>query len=350
MEKNSKIYVAGHTGLVGSSIMRALHAQGYKNLVFRDISELNLMDFNAANEFINKEKPEYVFLAAAKVGGILANSSFKADFIYQNLQIQNNVIHSSYQAGVKKLLFLGSSCIYPKLSSQPIKEEYFLSGYLEETNDAYAIAKIAGIMMCRSYNEQYGVNFISAMPTNLFGYNDNFDLNTSHVLPALIRKMHMGKCLEKSDWDSLRSDLDKRPVSGINGKASEKEIIEILNKFGIEKSNGKVTVMLWGTGMPKREFLFVEDLADALVYLMNNYNDNSIINVGTGRDITILKLALMIKEIIGFTGEINFDSSKPDGTPQKLLDVSKINGIGWLAKTSLKDGIESTYKWYLNGF
>ena len=308
MDKGSKIYLAGHTGLVGSAIHRKLLEYDYKNIVARTIEELDLTDEYKVKEFFEMEKPEYVILAAAKVGGIWANKSKKAEFIYDNLQIQNNVIHNAHLSGVKKLLFLGSSCIYPKLSPQPIKEEYLLSGYLEETNDAYAIAKIAGIKMCQSYREQYGSNFISAMPTNLFGYNDNFDLKNSHVLPALIRKFHEAKV----------SDAEK--------------------------------VVIWGTGTPKREFLFVDDLADALVYLMNNYNESEIINVGTGKDITINDLALTIKEIVGFEGDLEYDKSKPDGTPQKLLDVSKINNVGWKEKTSLKEGIKLTYQWFLDHY
>ncbi|HOJ64273.1 MAG TPA: GDP-L-fucose synthase [Spirochaetota bacterium] len=305
MEKKSKIFVAGHRGLVGSAIVRKLQQEGYNNLILRTREELDLTNFNAVSEFFKKEKSEYVFLAAAKVGGILANSTKKAEFIYENLQIQNNVIHNAYLNNVKKLLFLGSSCIYPKMCPQPIKEEYLLSGYLEPTNDAYAIAKIAGLIMCRSYNEQYGANFISAMPTNLYGYNDNFDLNSSHVLPALIRKFHEAKVENKKE------------------------------------------VIVWGTGSPLREFLFVDDLADALLFLMNNYNENIHINVGTGEDISIKDLAFLIKEVVGFNGQITFDTSKPDGTPRKLLDVSRINKLGWKAKTSLKDGIKLTYEWYL---
>ncbi|OHD12053.1 MAG: GDP-fucose synthetase [Spirochaetes bacterium GWB1_27_13] len=308
MDKNSKIYVAGHRGLVGSAIVRKLQGEGYNNLVLKTHKELDLLDANAVKNFFEKEKPDYVFQAAAKVGGILANSTQKADFIYQNLQMQNNIIHNSYIYGVKKLLFLGSSCIYPKLCPQPIKEEYLLSGYLEQTNDAYAIAKIAGLIMCKSYNEQYKTNFISAMPTNLYGYNDNFDLKNSHVLPALIRKFH----------DAKINKLDK--------------------------------VLVWGTGSPLREFLFVEDLADALIFLINNYNEDTHINVGTGEDVSIKDLALIVKKIVGFEGVIEFDTTKPDGTPRKLLDVSKLNGLGWKAKTSLEEGIRLTYKWYLENY
>lgn len=306
MNKDSKIYLAGHTGLVGSAILRCLERAGYTNIITRSIDKLNLMDSVAVKKFFEDELPEYVFVAAAKVGGIDANNNYPADFIYQNLVIQNNIIHNAYLSGTKKLLFLGSSCIYPKLAEQPIKEEYLLSGYLEPTNDAYAIAKIAGIKMCQSYNRQYGTNFMAAMPTNLYGQNDNFDLNSSHVLPALIRKFHEAKI------------------------------------------NNSPTVEVWGTGSPKREFLFVDDLAEALLFLMNNYNDSEIINVGTGIDLNIKELAELIKKIVGFEGEINWDKSKPDGTPRKLLDVSKINTLGWKSKTSLEDGIRMTYEWYKN--
>jgi len=306
MDLNSKIFVAGHKGLVGSSIVRKLQKDGYNKVVTRTKEEVNLLDSFSVRNFFEKERPEYVFLAAAKVGGILANSSQKGDFIYQNLQIQNNVIHNAYLSGVKKLLFLGSSCIYPKNCPQPIKEEYLLSGYLEETNDAYAIAKIAGLVMCRSYNNQYKTNFISAMPTNLYGYNDNFNLQTSHVLPALMKKFHDAKIYNQKD------------------------------------------VTVWGTGTPLREFLFVEDLADALIFLMNNYNEDIHINGGMGRDISIKDLAYLIRDIVGFKGDIVFDSTKPDGTPRKLLDVSRLEKAGWKAKTSLEDGIKATYQWFLD--
>lgn len=304
MQKDSKIYIAGHTGLVGSAIRRNLQNNGFDNLIYQSSKELDLTDYNQTLEYFQKEKPEYVFLSAAKVGGILANRDYPADFIYQNLRIQLNVIESSRQVGVKKLLFLGSSCIYPKLAPQPIKEEYLLDGKLEETNEPYAIAKIAGIKLCQAYNRQYGTKFISAMPTNLYGINDNFDLNTSHVLPAIIRKMH----------DAKINNLD--------------------------------TVTLWGTGTPRREFLFVDDLAEALVFLMHQYEGNDWINVGTGEDISIKELAQIIKEIVGYQGQIIWDTTKPDGTPRKLLDVSKINQLGWKAKTSLKDGIEQTVEYF----
>ena len=304
MDSLSKIYIAGHKGLVGSAIVRALKKQGYNNFILRTHSELDLLDQKSATDFFKKEKPEYVFLAAAKVGGIMANRTYPADFIYQNLQIQNNIIHHSHLNGVKKLLFLGSSCIYPRLARQPIKEEYLLTEALETTNESYAIAKIAGIKMCQAYNKQYGTDFISVMPTNLYGPNDNFDPETSHVLPALIRKFHEAKI------------------------------------------NNQTEVVVWGTGAPKREFLYVDDLADACIFLMNNYDNSEIINIGTGEDISIKELAEMIKEITGFTGEINWDASKPDGTPRKLLDVSKLHNLGWKHQINLPDGILSVYEWY----
>ncbi len=305
MEKQAKIYVAGHTGLVGSSIMRCLHRNGYENILTKEFNELDLRNQEAVEDFFAKEKPQYVFLAAAKVGGILANNTYPAEFIYDNLLIEANIIHYAYKNNVKKLLFLGSSCIYPKMAPQPIKEEYLLSGYLEPTNEAYAIAKIAGIELCKFYRRQYGCNFISAMPTNLYGINDNFDLNSSHVLPALIRKFHEAKINNQSE------------------------------------------VVLWGTGNPMREFLFVDDLADALLFLMLNYNEESHINVGTGEDIRIGDLALLVKDIVGFKGEIVHDLNKPDGTPRKLLDVSKLHTSGFKHKTSLKEGISKVYQWYL---
>lgn len=301
MEKNSKIYVAGHRGLAGSAIVRKLKEEGYQNLLLKTSAELDLRDQKAVKEFFEKEKPEYVFLAAAKVGGINANNTYPADFIYDNLCIQNNVIHESYQQGVKKLLFLGSSCIYPKNSKQPIKEDYFLSGYLEPTNDAYAIAKIAGIKMCQSYHKQYGCNFISAMPTNLYGPGDNYDLKNSHVLPALLRK------------------------------------------FNEAKINNKPTVTIWGTGNPRREFLHVDDLASACLFLMDHYNDPDIINVGVGKDISIAEMAVMIKNISQYEGKLVFDTSMPDGTFQKLLDVSKLHSLGWQSEIGFEEGVRNTY-------
>jgi GDP-L-fucose synthase len=304
MEKNSKIYLAGHTGLVGSAIMRRLTSAGFTNIITRDISKLDLTRQAEAETFFAEHKPEYVFLAAARVGGIHANNTFPAEFIYQNVMIEANVIHSAYKYGVKKLLFLGSSCIYPKLAPQPMKEEHLLTGLLESTNEAYAIAKITGIELCKFYRRQYGCNFISAMPTNLYGINDNFDLNTSHVLPALIRKFHEAKI------------------------SREKEVV------------------IWGSGKPRREFLFVDDLADALLFLMQNYNEESHINIGTGEDIEIIELAKLIQKIVGFKGEIKRDLSKPDGTPRKLMDVSRLHALGWKHGTAMEEGIRSVYEWY----
>ena len=305
MKKSSRIYVAGHRGLVGSAIMRKLKDSGYENLVVRTYDELDLVRQKRVEEFFEEERPEYVFLAAAKVGGILANSQFPAEFMYSNLVIETNIIHSSNIHGVKKLLFLGSSCIYPKHCPQPMKEEHLLSGYLEPTNEPYAVAKIAGIKMCQSYNRQYGTRFISVMPTNLYGPGDNFDLKTSHVLPALIRKFHEAK-------------------------------------MGGDKS-----VEVWGTGAPRREFLYVDDLADACLYLMNNYDGDNIINVGVGRDLSIRELSEMVGEVVGFKGDLRFDHTKPDGTPLKLLDVSKLMALGWQAHTPLAEGIKKAYQWYL---
>ena len=308
IEKNSKIYVAGHQGLVGSAIIRFLKKQNYTNFIERTHKELDLTNQEEVNKLFEKEKPEYVFLAAAKVGGILANNTYPAQFIYSNLEIQNNIIDACYKYKGKKLLFLGSSCIYPKFAPQPISEEYLLSGKLEPTNEPYAIAKIAGIIMCQSYNREYNTNFISVMPTNLYGPNDHYDLYNSHVLPALIRKFH-------------------------EAKKAKAEFVEI-----------------WGTGNVKREFLYIDDLAEACVFLMNNYNDSEIINIGTGEDITIKSLAEIIKDVVGYEGEFRFDTSKPDGTPRKLLNVEKINKIGWKAKIDIKKGIELTYKDYLRRF
>jgi GDP-L-fucose synthase len=305
MNKDSKIYVAGHNGMVGSAIVRKLKELGYNKIITSDRNSVDLLNQNRVKMFFGHEQPEYVFLCAAKVGGIKANDDFRADFIYENLMIQSNVIKASFDNKVKKLLFLGSSCIYPKFSEQPIKEEYLLTGSLEPTNDAYSIAKIAGIKMCQSFNQQYGTNYISVMPTNLFGPNDNYDLNNSHVLPALIRKFHEAKV---NDSDSVE---------------------------------------IWGTGTPKREFLYVDDLADACHYLMLNYNGSEIVNVGTGEDVTIKDLALTVKEVIGYDGDIYFNTDMPDGTPRKLLDVSKLKELGWMANTSLKDGIKKAYLDYV---
>ena len=302
MKKQDKIYIAGHRGMVGSAILRALQAQGFSNFLLRTSGELDLRNQQAVADFFAAEKPDYVFLAAAKVGGIVANNTFRADFIYENLMIQNNVIHQAYENGVKKLMFLGSSCIYPKLAPQPLKEEYLLTGLLEPTNEPYAIAKIAGIKMCDGYRDQYGCNFISVMPTNLYGPNDNYDLNNSHVLPAMLRK------------------------------------------FITAKRNGDASVTIWGTGSPKREFLHANDLAEACLFLMENYNDSGLVNIGIGEDISILELARLVKKIVGFEGEILTDTTKPDGTPRKLMDVSKLNGLGWKAKITLDEGIQKVYE------
>ncbi|MDA0902430.1 MAG: GDP-L-fucose synthase [Proteobacteria bacterium] len=304
MKLDSKIFIAGHNGLVGSAILRRLQKEGYNNLITRNRSELDLMDFNAVKEFFAQQNPEYVVLAAAKVGGIKANTDYIADFTYENLQIQNNVIHCSYLYKVSKLIFLGSSCIYPKECPQPIKEEYILTGPLEQSNYGYAIAKIAGVKMCQAYKEQYGCNFISLMPTNMYGENDNFDLNTSHVLPALIRKFHEAKI------------------------------------------NDAKEVEVWGSGKPKREFLYADDLAEACLFIFNSDKAEGLINVGVGKDLTIAELAELIKNIVGFKGNIKFDSSKPDGTMRKVLDVSKINNLGWEARTKLEEGVRKAYDWY----
>ncbi len=348
MNKESKIYVAGHRGLVGSAIVRELKRKGYKNIVGKTHSELDLERQSDVEKFFEKEKPDYVFLAAAKVGGILANKTYPAEFIYSNLSVEVNVIHSAYKYGVKKLLFLGSSCIYPKYAPQPMKEEYLLTSPLEPTNEAYAIAKIAGLKMCRYYNDQYGTNFISVQPTNLYGPGDNYDLFNSHVLPALIRKFHLGKLLIEGDFEGIVKDFKKRPMDGFPLKGSESEIKEYLLKFGIEEKR----IVLWGTGKPRREFLYVDDLAEAVVYLMENYNYSDIgelINIGTGEDIEIRELAEMVKGIVGYSGDIFWDKEKPDGTPRKLLDVARINKLGWRAKTDLQTGIKLTYEDYLFG-
>jgi|WetSurMetagenome_2_1015567.scaffolds.fasta_scaffold40595_2 GDP-L-fucose synthase len=369
MNKNGKIYIAGHNGMVGSAIARNLSANGFINQVFTPFSKYDLTDQMTVEGFFEKEKPEYVFLAAAKVGGILSNNKYRAQFIYENLMIQNNIIHQSYIHGVKKLLFLGSSCIYPANCPQPIKEGYLLTGDLEYTNEPYAIAKIAGIKMCESYNVQYGTNFVSVMPTNLYGPNDNYNLETSHVLPALIRKMHFGKCLENNDWIAIREDLKKRPVEGVNEKGTESEILDILSKYGIQRTEKGITINLWGTGNPYREFLYVDDLAEACVFVMKNVDfkdltvqthqpsgsspqppsniKNTHINIGTGRDLRIKELAELIKNVAGFKGELLWDNSKPDGTYRKLLDVSKINSLGWKEKVGLYEGIKIIYSNYL---
>lgn len=360
MEKDAKIYIAGHRGLVGSAILKNLEARGYSNFVTRTHKELDLTNSIAVAEFFSIEKPDYVFLAAAKVGGIVANNTYRADFIYDNLMIQNNVIHQSYVHKVKKMMFLGSTCIYPKQCPQPMKEEYLLTDTLEYTNEPYAIAKIAGIKMCESYNLQYDTNFISVMPTNLYGPNDNFDLEKSHVLPALIRKMHLGKALESGDWNSIRKDLNNLPIEGVNGSAMDEDIYEVLEKYGIQKKGDTVHLEIWGSGKPMREFLWSEDMADACVFLMEEreFKDcydtstkevrNTHINIGTGVDISIKELAKLIRETIGFKGKLYFNSDKPDGTMKKLTDPSKLHGLGWKHTIDLKEGVEKMYQWYTN--
>jgi GDP-L-fucose synthase len=424
MEKNSKIYIAGHKGLVGSAIWKTLTNKGYTNLIGRTFEELDLMDPRSVSAFFEEEKPEYVFLAAAKVGGIIANTTYRGQFIYENLMIQNNVVHQAYMHGVRKLLFLGSTCIYPREAPQPMPEDCLLTSPLEYTNEPYAIAKIAGIKLCESYNLQYGTNFLSVMPTNLYGPNDNFNLETSHVLPALIRKIHLGKCLENNDWKAIRKDLHKRPIEGVDGSASVNEIINVLSMYGViltTKEEGSVRtdsslslgmthnnvqVEIWGSGAPMREFLWSEEMAEACVFVMGNvdFKDvarhqasspdahrdlrfastsriqnpessiesclwrdhaprdiqkpetrnqkpetrNTHINIGTGKEVSIKQLSNLIKEIVGFAGELKFNSSKPDGTMRKLTDPSKIHRLGWHHKIEIDKGIERLYNWYLN--
>ena len=361
MNKDAKIYVAGHRGLVGSAIVKNLNTKGYQNLVLRTHSELDLTDTPAVSAFFKEERPDYVFLAAAKVGGIVANNTYRAEFIYENLMIQNNVIHQAYLHNVKKLLFLGSTCIYPKNCPQPMKEDYLLTDVLEYTNEPYAIAKIAGIKLCESYNLQYGTNFMSVMPTNLYGPNDNFDLEKSHVLPALIRKIHLGKALETHNWQAIRTNLNHLPIEGVDGNASENTILEVLTKYGLSRtSDGTVQVEIWGSGKPMREFLWSEDMADACVFLMQNqeFTDtypigsseirNTHINIGTGEDISISNLAQVIQKQIGFSGLFYFNSDKPDGTQKKLTDVTKLNNMGWKHTIDLKKGIARAHDWYIN--
>lgn len=363
MNLNSKIYIAGHKGLVGSAILKNLQQKGYTNLIIRSHQEMDLTCQQAVMDFFALEEPEYVFLAAARVGGIMANNTYRGQFIYDNLMIQNNVIHSAYLCGVKKLMFLGSTCIYPRDARQPMKEDTLLTGPLEYTNEPYALAKIAGIKLCESYNLQYGTNFISVMPTNLYGPNDNFDLEKSHVLPAILRKIYLGKCLENGDWTAVRADLNRRPVEGISGENSEDEIQRILARYGIQMANnGKVSIEIWGTGNPMREFLWSEEMADACVYLMEKigFKDllgkhlasakevrNTHINIGTGKEISIRDLAFLIRDTVSFQGELVFNTSKPDGTLRKLTDVSKLNALGWHHHIEIQDGIKKLLDWYL---
>ena len=345
MKKGARIYIAGHHGLVGSAFVRKLQAEGYTNLITRTHDELDLLRQGRVEAFFQTEKPEYVILAAAKVGGIWGNKTYPAEFIYENIAIQTNVIHAAYTNSVDKLLFLGSSCIYPKHCPQPIKEEYLLSDYLEPTNEPYAVAKIAGIKMCQSYNRQYNTRFISAMPNNLYGPNDNFDLETSHVLPALIRKFHLAKLAEAGDWQAIQDDEATRGQVPNDIKTALG--LDPATNLPIGGTKVDPMIILWGTGAPRRELLHVDDLADAGVYLMNNYDESEIINIGWGSDQTIKELARMASEVVGFSGEIRWDDTKPDGTPQKLLDSTRLKKLGWQPKIDLKDGIREVYRWYL---
>lgn len=354
MNKDSKIYVAGHKGLVGSAICTNLKQKGYTNIIGRTHQELDLMDRSAVRAFFVSEKPEYVFLAAAHVGGIMANNTYRADFIYNNLQIQQNIIGESYEHQVKKLLFLGSSCIYPKEVKQPIQENDLLTGPLEYTNEPYAIAKIAGLKMCENFNLQYGTNYIAVMPTNLYGPNDNFDLERSHVLPAIIRKIYLGKCLADNDWESILKDLKKRPLENLTGNSSQTDVSKVLKKYGIFNNH----IELWGSGKPLREFLWSEDMADACVYTMEHihFRDliennqeirNCHINIGSGEEISIAGIAELVKETIEYKGDIKFNPEKPDGTMRKLMDSSKLNRLGWQHKVHIEKGVEKLFQWYI---
>lgn len=354
MEKKAKIYVAGHRGLVGSAIWKNLEMKGYTNLIGRTHQELDLLDAVAVREFFDREKPEYVFLAAAHVGGIMANSLYRADFIYNNLQIQQNILGESFRHQVKKLLFLGSTCIYPREAEQPMKEEALLTSTLEYTNEPYAIAKIAGLKLCESFNLQYGTNYIAVMPTNLYGPHDNFDLERSHVLPAMIRKIHLGKCLQEKNWEAIRQDLMLRPVEGVDGNAPENEIRRVLMGYGITDTQ----VTLWGTGRPLREFLWSEEMADASVFVMEKVDfsqtytagerevRNCHINIGTGQEISIRQLAELIVQTVDYKGVLTFDSSKPDGTLRKLTDPSKLHALGWHHQIEIEEGVKRMYQWY----
>lgn len=358
LEQSSKIFVAGHRGLVGSAIWENLRRRGYENLVGKSHRELDLLDPVAVKAFFDEERPDAVVLAAAYVGGIMANLQYRADFIYRNLQIQQNVIGESFRHDVRKLLFLGSTCIYPRMAAQPMKEEALLTSELEYTNEPYAIAKIAGLKLCESFNIQYGCNYVAVMPTNLYGPNDNFHLENSHVLPAMLRKVHLAKCLHEGDWDAVRRDLDLRPVEDMAGSGSaERDILDCLAKYGIAPG----TVTLWGTGKPMREFLWSEDMADASVHVLLNvdFRDtyeasekeirNCHINVGTGKEVSIREVAEMVIKTVGFRGELRWDTSKPDGTPRKLTDVSKLHRLGWRHKVEIDEGVKKLYDWYKLG-
>lgn len=379
MDKNSKIYIAGHTGLVGSAIKRTLEAKGYNHFVVRTSDELDLTDQQSVADFFEAERPEFVFIAAAKVGGIVANNTYRGQFIYENLMIQNNVIHHAYLNGVKKLLFLGSTCIYPKQAPQPMKEEYLLTGPLEQTNEPYAIAKIAGMKMCESYNRQYGTTFLSVMPTNLYGPNDNFDLEKSHVLPALLRKIHIGKNLETGNWEGIRKDLNSNPIEEVDGSVSEQKILSKLGEYGVkvqypetsERDSSEkvskdsknmrrkvqaVSVEIWGTGSPLREFMYSEDMAAACIHIMESEKAEKLIrdnpeyawlNIGTGKEISIKGLAELIKDKLGFDGDLVFNADKPDGTARKLTDPSRLHSLGYRHSIDIEEGIEKMYRAYL---
>jgi GDP-L-fucose synthase len=371
MEKDSKIYVAGHTGLVGSALTMTLRDKGYDNLLLRSMEELDLTGQKAVDKFFSVERPEYVLIAAAKVGGIVANNALRADFIYINLMIQSNIIFSAWKYGVKKLLFLGSTCIYPKNAPQPLKEDYLLTSQLEYTNEPYAIAKVAGLKMCESFNIQYSTNFIAVMPTNLYGHGDNYNLEASHVLPALLRKFHLGRCVEDENFQAIRKDLNRYPIDKIDGDSDEKSILAVLDKYGIRITNSgnpvkkQVTVTIWGTGVPLREFMNSKDMADACVFIMENINIPDIIsvhksgksdpeyhpphflNIGSGEEISIKDLAIKAKALTGFKGDVVYDTSKPDGTMRKAVDTSALHGLGFRHKISLDEGLAATYGQYL---
>ena len=358
MELADKIYIAGHKGLVGSALLRLLKSKGFSKIITRSHSELDLTNQSAVETFFSNERPKYVILAAAKVGGILANNLFPADFIYKNIMIQSNVINSSFQVGVKKLIFLGSTCVYPKDVAQPMQESSLLTNVLEPTNEPYAIAKISGIKMCESFNRQYDTDFRSIMPTNLYGINDNFHLESSHVVPALMRKMHLAKCLENSDWDAIKNDLMKNSISNIKPNSPKDEIINNLKNFGInfDVKTSKSTVDVWGSGKVKRELLNVDDMAsatlfilglDKAIYLLNTKPMISHINIGTGSDISIIELVNSIKKIVNYKGNIRFDTSKPEGPNRKLIETSRLKKIGWSYDIKLEEGLKETYAWYI---
>lgn len=364
MKKDDKIYVAGHKGLVGSAIWKILESKGYTNLIGRTHQELDLLDAVAVKRFFDEEKPDYVVLAAAFVGGIMANNIYRADFIYKNLQIQQNVIGESFRHSVKKLLFLGSTCIYPREAPQPMGEDCLLTSPLEYTNEPYAIAKIAGLKLCESFNLQYGTNYIAVMPTNLYGPNDNFDLERSHVLPAIIRKVYLAKCLENNDEEAIRRDFNKYPVEGVDGKADWNAILEKLAKYGVKRDGTEVQVEIWGTGTPLREFLWSEDMAAACVYLLENIDFEDVkklsvepgskeirnchINIGTGKELTIAQLVDLVIHTVGFKGRVVYNTSKPDGTMRKLTNPSKLHALGWKHTVEIEDGVNLLYQWYLN--